>query len=279
MRRPRLANPLARLGLWILLGLIVAAVFAPWLAPHDPFEQQLGQGLRGASAGHPLGQDRLGRDLLSRILYGGRVSLMVGFTVVTVSLVIGLAVGAVAGYAGGWLDEVLMRAVDILLAFPGLLLAIALTAVLGPGLDHLVFALCLLGWVGYARIVRGQLLSVREREYVQAVRALGAGGVRVIVRHLLPNIAAPILVEATFNLSSVILAEAGLSFLGLGIQPPRPSWGSMLSEGRQFLLLAPHLIVYPGVALALAVLGLNTLGDGLRDALDVRDAGHEPSRG
>ncbi len=268
-------SALARIGLWILVGLVAAALLAPWLAPHDPFEQQLGQGLQGASAAHPLGQDRLGRDVLSRILYGARVSLAVGLAVVLVSLMIGVAVGTLAGYLGGWVDETLMRVVDVLLAFPGLLLAIGLTAVLGPGLRHTVLALCLLGWVGYARLVRGQLLSVREREYILAVRALGAGGLRVALHHLLPNIAAPILVEATFQFSAVILAEASLSFLGLGIQPPAPSWGSMLSEGRQFLLLAPHLIAYPGVALALAVVGLNTVGDGLRDALDVRETVRE----
>lgn len=261
---------LAKAGVIILSFFILSALAAPLLAPQPPSDQRLGEGLRGPSSSHPFGQDRLGRDILSRVLYGGRVSLAVGFVVVGVSLSVGMSLGGLAGYLGGWVDELLMRLVDIFLAFPGILLAIAFTAVLGPSLRNVILALSLMGWVGYARVTRGQVLLLRETEFVQAAKALGAGAGRVLFRHLLPNAIVPLIVEATFGMAGAILTEAGLSFLGLGVQPPTPSWGSMLSEGRSYLLIAPHLTLFPGAVLALVILALNFLGDGLRDMLDVR---------
>jgi peptide/nickel transport system permease protein len=257
-------------GFFVVGLLLVLALVGPAVAPHPPAQQQLDAGLQGPSWEHPLGQDRLGRDQLSRLLVGARLSLLVGLAVVSVSLLVGLLVGGLAGLMGGWVDELLMRFTDIMLAFPGLLLAIAFTAVLGPGLDHVILALCLMGWVGYARLVRGQLLALREQDYVIAARAIGVRWPRLFGRHLLPNLIAPLLVEASFGMAHAITAEAGLSFLGLGVQPPAPSWGSMLAEGRAYGLLAPHLTLVPGLAIMTVVLGLNLLGDGLRDWLDVR---------
>lgn len=258
------------IGLILLTLFLVAALFAPLLAPYDPFDQQLKAGLAPPSAEHPLGQDKLGRDLLSRILYGARISLWVGVATVTISLTIGCLVGAMAGFFGGWIDELFMRLVDVFLAFPGILLAIALAAVLGPSLRNVIIALSVMGWVGYARLVRGQILVVRELDYVAAARALGAGPLRIMTRHLFPNIAAPIIVEATFGIAGAIVTEASLSFLGLGVTPPTPSWGAMLSDGRSFLLLAPHLTAVPGLAIMSVVMALNLLGDGLRDRMDVK---------
>lgn len=260
----------------ILFGLVVAALLAfsaaaaPLVSPDSPTRQALREGLRGPSPGHPFGQDRLGRDVLSRIIYGARVSLWVGIVAVGVSAGMGLAVGAVAGYRGGLFDDLFMRLVDILQAFPGILLAIAFAAVLGPSLFNVILALSLIGWVGYARLVRGQVLAARGREYVVAAAALGAADARILLRHLIPNTFAPVLVEATFGMAGVIVAEASLSFLGLGTQPPTPSWGAMLNEARQYLLVAPHLTIFPGLAIMVVVLGLNFLGDGLRDLLDPR---------
>jgi peptide/nickel transport system permease protein len=204
------------------------------------------------------------------LFYGARVSLLVGVISVAVTLTVGVAVGAVAGYQSGMLDECLMRLTDMFLAFPGILLALALMAILGPSMTNVVIALCIVGWVGYARLTRGLVLVAREMEYVTAARATGAAAPYILVRHILPNIAGPLVVQATFSLAGMIVAEAGLSFLGLGVQPPTPSWGAMLNEGRLFLLLAPHLAMVPGVAIMLAVLGCNLLGDGLRDWLDPR---------
>ncbi|MEW6324491.1 MAG: ABC transporter permease [Nitrospirota bacterium] len=273
-RITRRRSPLILLGLAVIGLLAAMAVWGVLRSPQAPIQQRLSEGLAAPSWEHPLGQDRLGRDQWSRLLAGARISLLVGAAVVSVSLMIGLLVGGAAGLAGGWIDELLMRLTDILLAFPGLLLAIALTAVLGPGLDHVILALCAMGWVGYARLVRGQLLSLREREYVVAARAIGVPRLRLFGRHLLPNLAGPLLVEASFGMAHAIVAEASLSFLGLGIQPPAPSWGSMLAEGRAFGLLAPHLTLAPGLAIMIVVLGLNLLGDGLRDLLDARGSAH-----
>jgi peptide/nickel transport system permease protein len=257
-------------GAAILILLIAAALLAPVIAPYPPLRQNLAQDLIGYSSDHPLGTDKLGRDILSRVLYGGRISLLVGAATVTLSLVIGLLVGSLAGYYGGWIDQLLMRLVDILLAFPGILLAIAFTAVLGPGLDHVILALCLIGWTGYARLVRGEILTLREREFIQAARALGGAPKRVVLRHFLPNLLSPLLIQATFGLAAAIVAEGSLSFLGLGVEPPTASWGSMLNDGRQFLLVAPHLTTYPGLAIMLTVLALNLLGDGLQNSLEKR---------
>ena len=258
------------IGLAILILLLVSALFAPVLAPHDPTRQNLDNDLRTSSKANPLGTDKLGRDILSRVLYGSRISLLVGGTTVVISLAIGLAIGSISGYLGGRADQWLMRLVDILMAFPGILLAIALTAVLGPGLDHVILALCLIGWTSYARLVRGEILALREREFVQAARALGCKPGRVIARHLLPNLLSPLLIQATFGLAAAIIAEGSLSFLGLGVEPPTPSWGSMLNDGRQFLLVAPHLTTYPGIAIMVTVFGLNLVGDGLQDRLQAR---------
>ena len=257
-------------GSVILLLLAAAAIFAPALAPHDPTRQNLDQDLLTHTQDHLLGTDKLGRDILSRTIYGSRVSLLVGVVTVALSLSIGFALGALAGYFGGWLDQLLMRLVDVLLAFPGILLAIAFTAVLGPGLDHVILALCLIGWTGYARLVRGEILALREREFVHAARALGCAPGRVILRHLLPNLLPPLMIQATFGLAAAIVAEGSLSFLGLGVEPPTSSWGSMLNEGRQFLLVAPHLTTYPGLAIMITVVALNLVGDGLQERLNTR---------
>jgi peptide/nickel transport system permease protein len=267
-----------RFGTGVCLALVAAALLAPWLAPADPTALDLAGRLSPPGAGHLLGRDALGRDILSRIIYGSRVSLYVGVVTVAVSVVIGTAVGAVAGYRGGWADELTMRVVDVFLAFPGILLAIALTAVLGPSLNNVILALCIMGWVGYARIVRGQVLLARELSYVEAARAVGCSAPRVLARHILPNVFAPVLVEATFGMAGAIVAEAGLSFLGLGTQPPTPSWGAMLAEGRQYILLAPHLTIWPGIAILLTVLGINLLGDGLRDTLHENGAKRQPKK-
>ncbi|MFY9269294.1 MAG: ABC transporter permease [Candidatus Manganitrophaceae bacterium] len=257
-------------GLFLLTLFLVAALFASFLAPYDPFDLDLKEGLAAPSLAHPLGQDKLGRDLLSRILYGARISLGVGVTTVAISMTIGFFVGSVAGLFGGKIDEFLMRLVDVFLAFPGILLAIALAAVLGPSLRNVVIALSVMGWVGHARLVRGQILVVRELDYIAAARSIGCGPVRMVVRHFLPNIAAPLIVEGTFGIAGAIVSEASLSFLGLGASPPTPSWGAMLSEGRSFLLLAPHLTAVPGLAIMGVVIAFHLLGEALRDRLDVK---------
>jgi peptide/nickel transport system permease protein len=255
-------------GALLTILIIVVALAAPLLAPQDPSAQDTSRRLEGPSKDHLLGLDDLGRDVLSRVLYGARVSLRVGFSVVILSSLVGITLGAIAGYFGGKMDTLIMRLSDILLAFPGILLAIALVAVLGPSLNNVVLALSTIGWVGYARLVRGQVLKVREMEYVTAAKALGARSFRVISRHVLPNVLNPVIVMATLGLAGAILSEAALSFLGLGVQPPTPSWGAMLTAGRRYLGFANHLAIYPGIAIMLAVMGLNFLGDGLIDALD-----------
>lgn len=255
----------------VLILLVACSGLAPLLAPHDPVRQNLEEDLIGYSRDHPLGTDKLGRDVLSRTIYGGRISLLTGLATVLISLAIGVVAGSLSGYIGGWFDLLLMRLVDILMAFPGILLAIALTAVLGPGLDHVILALCLIGWTGYARLVRGEVLSLREREFVQAARGLGCPPERIILRHLLPNLLPPLMIQATFGLAAAIVAEGSLSFLGLGVEPPTPSWGSMLNDGRQFLLVAPHLTTYPGLALMFTVLALNVVGDTLQERLQTRN--------
>jgi len=260
------------LGLSILAAVTLVAAGAPLLAPHDPTEQVLAESFRYPSAGHPMGQDNLGRDILSRVIYGARVSLLVGLATVTISLALGLSIGMAAGYLGGWVDALVARAIDVLLAFPGILLAIALTGVLGPGLDHVVLALCAIGWTAYARLVRGEVMRLKESEFVEAAQALGLGHRRILFGHLLPMVAGPVMVQATFGTAGAIVAEASLSFLGLGAQPPTASWGAMLNDGRAFVLVAPHMTVFPGLAIMLTVLAINLIGEGLRDLLDVRSA-------
>jgi peptide/nickel transport system permease protein len=259
---------MARAGAAIVLLAALAALAGPWLAPFDPSTQELALRLEGPTELHWFGLDELGRDIFARVLSGARISLLVGLVVVGVSATIGIAMGSVAGYFGGRIDEAISRLIDILLAFPGLLLAIALVAVLGPSLTNVVLALSLIGWVGYARLVRGQVLRARELEFVQAARALGATTVRILTRHVIPTTLPAVTVQATLGMGGAILAEAALSFLGLGVQPPTPSWGTMLNYGRGHLLDAPHLTIFPGLAIAILVLGFNFLGDGLRDALD-----------
>ena len=259
---------MARVGAAIVLLAVLAAVLGPWLAPFDPSTQELALRLDGPTGLHWFGLDELGRDIFARVLSGARISLLVGLVVVGVSATIGIAMGSVAGYFGGRIDEAISRLIDILLAFPGLLLAIALVAVLGPSLTNVVLALSLIGWVGYARLVRGQVLRARELEFVQAARALGATTSRILTRHVIPTTLPAVTVQATLGMGGAILAEAALSFLGLGVQPPTPSWGTMLNYGRGHLLDAPHLTIFPGIAIAILVLGFNFLGDGLRDALD-----------
>jgi peptide/nickel transport system permease protein len=253
----------------VIVGLaVLAALFGPIVAGADPSTQDLALRLEGPTWLHWFGLDELGRDIFARLLVGARISLLVGLVVVGVSATIGTILGSVAGYYGGLVDEAISRLTDILLAFPGLLLAIAVVAVLGPSLINVVLALTLIGWVGYARLVRGQVLRVRELEYVQAARALGAATPRILARHIVPAALPAITVQATLGMGGAILAEASLSFLGLGVQPPTPSWGTMLNYGRAHLLDAPHLTIFPGLAIAVLVLGFNFLGDGLRDALD-----------
>jgi peptide/nickel transport system permease protein len=259
-----------RIGLGIIVVTVFAAVLGPWLVPHDPDVQSLAHRLAGPSWAHPLGLDELGRDILARLVSGARISLGVGLTVVSISACVGILVGAVAGYAGGLVDAIIGRFMDVLLAFPGILLAIALVAVLGPSLTNVVLALVVIGWVGYARVVRGQVLKVRELEYVQAARALGAPVWRILWQHVIPPTLPAVTVQATLGMAGSIIAEASLSFLGLGVQPPTPSWGTMLDAGRAHIFDAPHLTLIPGLAIATLVLGFNFVGDALRDRIDPR---------
>ena len=264
-------QPLAVIGVVLLAGFVACGSAAPWLAPHSPTAIDLMHRLEGPSAAHWAGTDELGRDTLARLLWGARLSLAVSVSVVVVSLALGLAVGGLAGYLGGWVDTVLTTfAMNTFQALPWILLAIAFAAFLGSGFTNLVLALAIGGWAGYARLVRAQVMAVREREYVDAARALGASGLRIYFRHILPNIVQPILVQAAIGMAGVILAEATLSFLGLGIPAPTPSWGAMLNDARLHLFDSPHLVLFPAAAVAGAVLGFNFLGDALRDELDPR---------
>jgi peptide/nickel transport system permease protein len=261
---------LALAGLTIVGVLVVVAVAAPWLAPHDPTAVEPAVRLAGPSIDHPLGTDALGRDLLSRILTGARWSLGTAAIATISVVVIGVAVGLVAGYYGGLIDAVAMRVVDALLAFPALLLTLAIVGTIGPGLRGVFLGLVAVAWADYARVVRGSVLTIREREYVEAARAAGAPDGRLLLRHVMPGVVSPVLVLGTLEMGQLVLALSGLSFLGLGAQPPNPEWGAMLNDGRTYFLTAPHLMLYPGLAITLAVLGLNLLGDGLRDVLDPR---------
>jgi peptide/nickel transport system permease protein len=264
-------QPLAVAGILLLAAFVVGGLTAPWLAPHNPSDIDLLHRLQSPSAAHWAGTDELGRDTLSRLMWGARLSLAVSVSVVTISLALGLTVGGLAGYMGGWIDTALTTfAMNTFLALPGILLAIAFAAFLGPGFSNLVLALAIGGWAGYARLVRAQVMAVRDLEYVDAARALGASGLRIFFRHILPNIVQPIMVQAAIGMAGVILAEATLSFLGLGIPAPAPSWGSMLNDARLHLFDSPHLVLFPAAAVAGAVLSFNFLGDALRDQLDPR---------
>lgn len=264
-------NWLAVIGIVLVAIFIVFALFAPWIAPQDPAHIELASRLQPPSLAHWCGTDELGRDILSRLIYGARISMLVGSSVVLGALFLGLVIGSVAGYYGGKVDRfvnvILMNA---FLSFPGILIAISFVAFRGPGVFNLILALCLGGWVGYARLVRAQVLAAREREYVEAARALGASDWRVITRHILPNIIQPVIVQAAIGMAGAVLAEATMSFLGLGVPPPTASWGSMLNDGRAHLFDAPHLVLFPAAAVMLAVLSFNFIGDALRDYLDPR---------
>lgn len=259
--------PTAFLLLWIVVALV-----GPWL-PLTPNAVDLPAILAGPGPGSLLGSDDLGRPVLDRLLVGARIAFLVGFGVVALSALVGVLVGGISAFAGGWVDLVLVRLIDVFLAFPGILLAIALAGILGPGIDNLIIALSVTGWVGYARLTRAQILALKERDHVTAARALGVGPGRILFRHLLPLALAPLIVEATFGIAGVVVAEAGLSFLGLGVQPPQASWGSMIRDGVSYMLVAPHLVIAPGVAIAWVVFSVNLLGDRLRDWLDVRHPG------
>lgn len=268
--RRLLRNKLAIVGMIILGVFLLCALFAPLVSPYDPTSQELVLRRQPPSLKYICGLDDLGRDILSRIIYGARLSLRVGVLSVGFAIVVGTLVGAASGYWGGWADNTVMRLMDIMLAFPALLLAIAIVAILGPGLTNMLLAIAIVSIPNYARLVRAQVLSVKEQDYILAARAIGVGPTRTLFRSILPNCVTPIIVQGTLGIASSILNAAGLSFLGLGAQPPTPEWGAMLGEGRFSLFTAPHIIVFPGIAIMLTVLGFNLLGDGLRDALDPR---------
>ncbi|MEE2703585.1 MAG: ABC transporter permease [Myxococcota bacterium] len=261
----------SRAGVGLLIAIALCGLLAPWISPYDPGRPDLRHSLEGPSLEHWLGTDVEGRDVASRILYGARVSLSVALAVVVISVGFGVLIGGIAGLFGGWVDRGLSAVIDVLLAFPGILLAIALIAITGPGLGNVILALTLLGWVSFARLVRGEVLVRRGDEFVVAARALGATQRELLLRHLLPNLVGPVTVQATFAAAGAILAEASLSFLGLGVQG-LPSWGGMLDHGADVFLLAPHLAIAPGLAILLSVVALNFVGDGLRDWLDPRTA-------
>jgi len=266
--RRLLRNKLAIAGMVILVAFLFSALFAPWLAPYDPIKQQLVRRREPASAEHLLGIDEVGRDILSRIIFGARTSLQVGVGSVSFAIMIGALLGAISGYLGGWVDSVVMRLMDIMLAFPSLLLAIAIVSILGPGLMNMLYAIAVVSIPLYARIVRASVLSVKEQDYILAARAIGVPSTRMLFRNVLPNCLTPLIVSATLGIATAILDAAGLSFLGLGAQPPTPEWGAMLGSGRGSVFTAPHIVFLPGIAIMLLVLGFNLLGDGLRDALD-----------
>ena len=266
-------NRLTIVGLIIVAILVIVAILAPWIATHDVGATNLSLRYLPPSSQYFFGTDSTGRDIFSRVVFGARISLKVGLVVVAVSAIVGTLLGALAGYYGGWIDRIISGYVfNVFLAFPGLLLAIAMVAFLGAGLNKLIFALCIIGWVGYARLIRGQVLKVREYDFVQAARALGASDARILLIHILPNAIQPLIVQASLGMAGAVLSEAALSFLGLGVPPPAPSWGVMIEEARDLSTLqsAPHALIFPGLAIALTVLAFNFIGDGLREYLDPR---------
>jgi peptide/nickel transport system permease protein len=269
-RAPILRSPLNVVALALIAAFALCALFAPFLAPYDPLAQDLATRLRPPSPEHWLGTDQLGRDILSRLLYGTRISLLIGVVVVASAGIFGTLVGLVAGYAGGLVDELLMRLTEVFLAFPPLILAMAIAGALGPSLTNAIIAIAAVTWAIYARLARGQILSLRRREFVEAAHGIGASQIRIVLRHLLPNAVAPLLVQASFDMGSAIIAAAGLSFIGFGAQPPTPEWGVMISEGRNYISTQPWLSLFPGLAILFAVGSFNLLGDGLRDAFDPR---------
>ncbi len=280
-RRKRLLSdlknsPTAIFGIFVIVVVALAAIFAPYLSSYNPVSTDLTARLKppvplaGSLSAHLLGTDALGRDIFTRLIYGARVSLMVGIVSVLISGVIGVSLGLMTGYFGGWFDDIIMRLADVQLAFPFILLMMAVLAVIGPGLRNLILVLGVTGWVTYARLARGQTLSLREKEFIEAARSIGAGHIRIMFKHILPNALGPIIVIASFAVASTIISEATLSFLGLGVKPTTPTWGMMLSEGREYVRQAWWLTTLPGLAIAFTVLGINLLGDWLRDVLDPR---------
>jgi peptide/nickel transport system permease protein len=255
----------------ILIFFILAALFAGYIAPHDPEKANLELRLKEPCREYPFGTDHLGRCILSRIIFGARVSLLVGLLVVSSSFILGLAIGTLSGYYGGWLDEMVMRIVDAFLAFPSLLLALGIAGLFGAGFMNLVIALITVDWAGYARLARGSVMTVKEQDYIKAAKGLGAGDMHVILCHVIPNVISPLIVMATIGMGYVILSAAGLSFLGFGVQPPTPEWGSMLSEGKTYIRSVPYIMIFPGIAIMLTVMAFNYLGDELRDLLDPRE--------
>lgn len=268
-------NFMAMVGLGIILALLLIAIFAPWLAPHDPFVQNLSNRLLPlGSDGHVLGTDSLGRDILSRLIYGSRITLYIVALVALIAPVLGLLVGTVSGYVGGWVDVVLMRITDIFLAFPRLVLALAFVAGLGAGIENAVLAISLTAWPPYARLARAETLTIRSQDYISAIRLQGAGPMRIITRHIWPLCISSLIVRVTLDMAGIILAAAGLGFLGLGAQPPSPEWGAMISEGRRFILDHWWVATMPGLAIFTVSLAFNLLGDGLRDVLDPKEGGN-----
>ena len=264
-------NRLAAIGMVLVAVFVLFALFGPWIAPQDPATVDLPSRLQPLSTAHWFGTDELGRDIFSRVIYGARISMLVGSSVVAGSLLLGLIFGSIAGYYGGYTDRIFnVIIMNAFLSFPGILLAIAFVAFLGPGIINLILALCIGGWVGYARLVRAQVLAVKEKEFVEAARALGANDWRIITRHILPNIIQPVIVQAAIGMAGAVLAEVTMSFMGLGVPPPTASWGSMLNDGRTHLFDAPHLVLFPAGAVMLAVLSFNFIGDALRDYMDPR---------
>ena len=275
IKKPRrlpalLRSPLTVIGLVLLLIFSASAIFAPLLPLPDPLDQMLTARLNPPSQAHPLGTDQLGRDILSRIVFGGQISLTIGLTVVVVAGLVGTLIGLISGYFGGLTEEILMRVTDIFFSFPSLILAMAIAGALGAGLNNAMIAIAAVTWPIYARLVRAQVLSLRKQAFVEAAVSLGASTPRILLRHILPNTLAPILVQISFNMGSAILTAAGLSFIGFGAQPPTPEWGVMISEGRQFLGTHYWLSTFPGIAILLTVTAFNLIGDGLRDSLDPR---------
>ena len=272
-------TPLGKIGLLIITLFFLVALLAPVLSPYDPAEQKqtaanlsTEERLRPTRE-HPLGMDDLGRDVLSRMIHGARISMQVGVMVVLISALLGVIIGAVSGFYGGWIDRIFSGFLfNVFLSFPSILLAIAMVAFLGPSIRNLIMALSVIGWVGYARLMRGQVLKVREYDFVTAARALGAQDWRILVRHILPNAIQPLIVQASLGMAGAVLSEASLSFLGLGVQPPTPSWGVMLNDARSYLRVAPHLLIFPGLAVMLTVLAFNFVGDGLREWLDPKQS-------
>ena len=261
-------NKRAMVGLWMVVVFVIVALFAPWIAPYDPIEQNMEKMLEPPSVEHPFGTDEFGRDILSRILYGAQISLMIGIVGVFIAVVLGVTLGTISGYFGGFLDSLIMRIMDIFMAFPSFLLALAIVSVLGPGMTNVMIAIGIFAVPNFARISRSAVIAVKNKEFIEAAEAMGATHLRIIFKHVIPNSIAPIIVLSTMRIATAILTAAGLSFLGMGAQPPTPEWGAMLSTGREYLRASPHVSTIPGLAIMFMVLSFNMLGDGLRDALD-----------